>query len=171
MWFFFLCDSLNSTDSQVFFKNRPGEEYGLGSECLLPNGVVAQAIRPVLVPKSHKKWKDFTSGRKSRSYKRKYWQWFENKLLILLMSFFFKLSVLLSFKSHPPHPVSQEVCFWFLLSPHYQVFHSLRSVSLPSPHCSTLSREVWLCHLTLHPTFMTLPARILCWASYTAFQW
>lgn len=66
----------------------------------------------------------------------------ENKLLILLMSFFFKLSVLLSFKSHPPHPVSQEVRFWFLLSPHYQVFHSLRSVSLPSPHCSTLSREV-----------------------------
>lgn len=31
---------------------------------------------------------------------------------------------------------------WFLLSPHYQLFDSLQNASLPSPHCSTLSREV-----------------------------
>ena len=151
-------------------KNPTGEQYDLGGECLLPNGILAQVLKPVPVPKSHKTERILHLGGSPIAIRQGKLAMDWKQITNSSYAFFSSCLFLCPLKA-ALHVLFPRRSIWFLLSPLYRLFHSLQNASLPSPHCSTLSREVWLCYLALHPAFPTVPAWVSCWASYTALQW
>lgn len=153
-----------------FFKNPTGEQYDLGGECPLPKRIMAQVLRPMPLPKSHKTESILQPGGTLIAKKEGKLAVDCKKLLIVPMHLFSSCLFLCPSKAtlYVQFP-RRSVCF--LLSACHQLFHSLQNASLPSPCCSALPREVWRCLLSHHPAFVTAPAQVRCGASNAALQW